>query len=143
VSLYFDTTHVAKCYLNEPDAAPVRALAAGRSGLTSSAWCRAEMACVLTRHVREGSLTRRQAAALHGFFLQDVRSGAWSLVPVSEALLSEVESRVRELRGRVFLRAGDAVHLTSAVSAGFREIWTSDRHMVDAAPHFGLLARTL
>jgi predicted nucleic acid-binding protein len=142
--MYLDTAYVAKCYLDEPDASKVRELVRDRTGLTSSAWCRAELACALWRHVRERSLTRRQANALHDLFLEDERTGVWSLVPVSSDLLAEVEDRLRSFRAHgLFLRAGDAVHLTSASRAGFRTLWTNDRHMLRAAPRFGLRGRSV
>ncbi len=142
MALYLDTAYIAKCYLNEPDADPVRDLVRGQKGLTSSAWCRAELACVFHRHVREGMLSLRQATALHDLFVDDLHAGIWNLVPVTEKLLSLVEARVRSLRRRqVFLRAGDAVHLVTASAAGFREVWTSDRHLLQATRLFGLRGR--
>jgi predicted nucleic acid-binding protein len=125
--------------LNEPDAEGVRALVRGKSGLASSAWCRAELACVFRRHVREGSLKAAQARTLHAMFLEDVRDGAWNLLPVTSELLEGLESKLSKLRKRdLFLRAGDAVHLVTAAEAGFREVWTNDRHMLSAARSFGL-----
>src|SRR2546430_1937606 len=100
--MYLDTAYVAKCYLNEPDAAAVRALVAGKEGLTSSAWCRAELSCVFHRHVREGSLTRRQAGALHDLFLGDVSDGIWNLLPVSTEVLASVEGTLRRVRKTAF-----------------------------------------
>ena len=40
------------------------------------------------------------------------------------------------------LASGDAVHLATALEIGELEVWTSDRHMLAAAPHFGLIGRT-
>lgn len=141
--MYLDTAYVAKCYLNEPDAPRVRALVAGRVGLTSSAWCRAEMACIFQRHVRERGLTRAQASRLRKLFLADATGGVWTLVPISDSLLEDVQDRVGKLRADVYLRAGDALHLVTAREAGFREVWTSDRHMLAAAAHFGLVGRSV
>jgi predicted nucleic acid-binding protein len=144
VSLYLDTAYIAKCYVNEPDAPKVRALVKDVEGLTSSAWCRPEMACVLLRHVHEGALDRAQARALHDLFLDDVRSGVFSLAPLSTDLLDEVEDRLQRLRKiDLFLRAGDIVHLLSARREGFKTIWTNDRHMLRAAPRFGLRGRSV
>jgi hypothetical protein len=37
----------------------------------------------------------------------------------------------------------DAVHLATAVEIGEVEIWTADRHMLAAAPQFGLAGRSV
>jgi len=47
------------------------------------------------------------------------------------------------LSAKVFLRAADALHLTCAAEAGLRDVYSSTRHLVAAAPHFGLRAVTV
>lgn len=141
--LYFDTAYVAKCYLHEPDGTSVRALAAQASGLFSSAWTVAELACTFHRHVREGSITARQGARLRRLFLNDLDRRAWVLFPITERLLFQVEAETASLSPSTYVRAGDAVHLVCAREAGFTEVWTSDRRMLAAAPHFGLAGRSV
>jgi hypothetical protein len=75
-------------------------------------------------------------------FLAHVDSELWTIVPVTAALIRRVTSRLAALPPEVFLRAGDAVQLVSALEAGEPEVWTNDRHMLAAAPHFGLVGRT-
>ncbi len=102
------------------------------------------MTCVFLRHIRESGLTPRDARTLHRLFGDDVRNGIWNLVPVSTAILDEVDDRLTRLRRRdLFLRAGDAVHLVSARHAGLKTIWTSDRHLLAAARRFGLRGRSV
>jgi len=142
--MYLDSAYIAKCYLNEPDADRVRALVKGQTNLSSSEWCRAELACIFLRHVREGALTRKQARELHELFVDDIQTGAWTLLPVSTNTLDALEAKVKRLRRRdVFLRAGDAIHLVTARAAGFKDIWTNDRHMLGAARSFGLRGRSV
>jgi predicted nucleic acid-binding protein len=143
VKVYFDTAYVAKCYLNEPDHVAVRKLARRADGLYSSSLCIAEFACLLHRHAREGSLTENNASRLRAFFLEDVRNTVWVLIPVTNQLLLQVESRVSRLPAEVSLRAGDAIHLVSASGAGFTDLWTSDRRLLDACKHFGLTGRSV
>lgn len=143
MKLYFDSAYIAKCYVNESDSRSVRKLGFAAEGLYSSAWSRVELACVFHRHVREQSLAATEAAELHGVFIQDLRSRVWILLPVSDGLLFQVESRMRTLPRGLYLRAGDAIHLATAHEAGFLEIWSNDRHLLAAAPYFGLAGRSV
>jgi predicted nucleic acid-binding protein len=50
---------------------------------------------------------------------------------------------VEDLPASIHLRAGDAIHLAAAQDAGLSEIWSNDRHLLKAAPSFGLQGRSL
>lgn len=143
MKLYFDSAYIAKCYLNEADGTKVRGLARSASGLYSSSLCIAEIACVFHRQVREGSLRARQAAALRGFFLEDLKNEVWGLIPITDRLLHRVEFFVRNLAPSGYVRAGDAIHVVSAIESGFDEIWTNDRHLIAAASSAGLKGRSV
>jgi len=67
----------------------------------------------------------------------------WLLIPVSHHVLHQVEVLTRTLPKSTPLRAGHAIHIVSAVEAGFNEIWTNDHHLLAAAAHFGLKARSI
>ena len=98
---------------------------------------------MLQRNVRESQLTRAQADRLRDFFLEDVQNGAWSLLPISERFLFRVESLVSALPHALYLRAGDAIHLAAAQGAGFSEIWSNDKRLLQAAPAFGLSGKSV
>lgn len=143
MKLYFDSAYIAKCYLNEADGPGVRELARSASGLYSSALCVAELACVFHRQVREGSIAPSLAAVLRGYFLEDIKNEVWALIPVTDLLLHRVEFLTRNLPVSCHIRAGDAIHLVSAVELGFEEIWTNDRHLLAAAACVGLKGRSV
>jgi predicted nucleic acid-binding protein len=143
VRFYLDSAYVAKCYLQEPDAEAVRGHFLGKHELHSSAWCLIEMACLFHRNVREKHLTREQAGRLQAMFREDLEDGVWLLVPLSEALLRRAEAAVQALRADILLRAGDAIHLVSAREAGFTEVWSNDKRLLEAAGCFGLRGRTV
>jgi predicted nucleic acid-binding protein len=143
VSVYFDTAYVAKCYLNEPDSVRVRAVLRTAGGGHSSSLCLAEFAATLLRHARDGSLTGRQILKLKADFGADVESGVWSIVPVSDAFMERVATRIVHVSPTTFVRAGDAIHLQAAVESGFADVWTNDRHMLAAAPAFGLQGKSV
>jgi predicted nucleic acid-binding protein len=140
---YFDSAYVAKCYLNDPDSELVRDLVRTPVPLYSSALCIPEVTAAIHRRYREKLLSRKQARELAASFRTHVEGGTWTLVPLSEGLLWEVHESLRTLAANVFLRAGDAIHLLSARTSGFNEIWTNDRHMLEAASHFHLSGRAV
>jgi predicted nucleic acid-binding protein len=142
VSAYFDTAYIAKCYVNEPDSAKVRALLRSSGGAHSSSLARAELAATLLRHVREGSLDRKQGARLHADFVADIEAGVWTMVAVSDAFMDRVAQRLAQVPPATLVRAGDAIHLCAASEAGFPDVWTNDRHMLGAAAAFGLRGRS-
>lgn len=141
--LYFDTAYIAKCYLNEEGGEKVRRLARDAASRYSSAWSIAEFSCVIQRRIREGFIDKNQGARIRSLFLEQLRNESWILLPVTETLLYRIEALTSALPAKVFLRAGDALHLATASEAGFTEIWTNDRHLLAAAPHFGLVGRSV
>jgi len=52
--------------------------------------------------------------------------------------MARVAGRIARLPAQTHIRAGDAIHLCAASEAGFTEVWTNDRHMLGAAPAFGV-----
>jgi predicted nucleic acid-binding protein len=62
---------------------------------------------------------------------------------LEERLANAARRKISKLPPTTFLRAADALHLTCAAEAGYTAIHTSDRHMIAAAPAFGLMAVTL
>jgi predicted nucleic acid-binding protein len=139
--LYFDSAYIAKCYLPEPGADKVRALARTASGLYSSSLAIAEIACVFQRQMREAGATAESIATLRKYFRDDIRREVWSFVPVTDRLLQRVESLVRRLPPTCLIRAGDAVHVATAIQEGFDEIWSNDRRLLAAAEAAGLQGR--
>ena len=140
--MYLDSTYIAKFYLNEPDSRQVRAVLAGASTLVSSTWAMGEVACAFHRHLREGVLDTAQYRKLLGAFLDHVAAGVWTLIPVTDQLMRKTVALMGAIQPTVYLRAGDAMHLTAAMDSGEREIWTSDRHLLAAAGYFGLTGRS-
>ena len=143
MSAYFDSAYIVKCYVNEPDSARVRALLRTSGGGHSSSLARAEVAATLLRHLREGALNAKQASALQTDFVRDLGAGVWTMVPVSDDFMARVGGRLSQISSAIYVRAGDAVHLCAASEAGFTDVWTNDRHMLGAAPVFGLRGRSV
>lgn len=139
--MYVDSAYLAKYYVNERDSVAVREAIQNARSRISSVLAIAEVTCVFHRHVREGVLSATQAHELLRIFLEHIDAGVWTLIPVTERLLRRVSLLVSSLPAGIFLRAGDAIHLTTAVDQGEPEIWTNDRHLLAAASYFGVTGR--
>ncbi|MBV9765339.1 MAG: type II toxin-antitoxin system VapC family toxin [Acidobacteriaceae bacterium] len=141
--MYLDSAYVAKYYVNERDARAVRNLIRRAAHVCSSSWAIVEVTAVFHRHVREGSLTISQGRELIDVFRSHVEADLWNLISVTDALLQKTANLIRGLASNVALRAGDAIHLATAIEAGETEIWTNDRHLLSAAAYVGLTGKSV
>jgi predicted nucleic acid-binding protein len=139
--IYIDTSYITKCYVGEVGSAEVLALLAGRPDLACAAHGRLEVVASLKRIQREGRLDARALKQVLKRLETDELAGHWQWLPVSSELITLACKRVAELPPSTFLRAADALHLAAAEEAGCREVYSHDRHLLAAAPLFGLVAR--
>ena len=71
-------------------------------------------------------------------FEEDEQNGVWQWFAVTSELLEKSRQAVLDIPTTVFLRSADALHLACAEDHGFQEVYTNDRHMLNAARHFHL-----
>jgi predicted nucleic acid-binding protein len=136
--LYFDSNYILKCYLPEKDAHLVRALASQPVVKSCSRFGRIEVLAALHRKVREGSLGRPHLKSTWTNLVADEDAGVWTWLPFDDAVEHALEEALLKLGPKVFLRTGDAIHLATASLHGFKEIHSHDKHVLAAAPTFGL-----
>jgi predicted nucleic acid-binding protein len=140
--MYFDTAYIAKFYFNEVDSTRVRDLVRKADVIHTSLWAFAEFHAVAHRHAREGVISSRDARTIALRFSAHIEEGFWTMIPVTEALLRRTSALIVSAPARLFIRTADAVHLVTARDLGESEVWTNDRHMLTAAPYFGLSGRS-
>jgi len=141
--VYLDTCYIAKFYFNEPGSVRVRELIRKADVVHSSLWALAEFHAVLHRRLREGTSSPGEARDLASRFFEHIEARLWNLIPVTDALLRRTSALIVSAPLGVFLRTADAVHLTTALQIGERDVWTNDRHMLTAAAYFGLTGRSV
>ena len=141
--MYFDTSYIAKFYLNEPESSRIRELVRKADAIYSSFWAFAEFHAVLHRQVRDGSFSPTDARDLSMRFSAHIDDGLWNLIPANEGVLRRTSILLLSAPQDLIIRTADAVHLTTAHEAGLREVWTNDRHMLGAAAYFGLTGRSV
>ncbi len=135
--LYADTCYLVKYYCVEPGTVPVRELFTG-STVSCLALGKVELVASFHRKLREGAIDRAMLATLIRQLNADDSVNLWNWLPVTEQVLEEVSRAFAALPDDANLRTLDALHLTAARLAGLKEIYTSDRHVLTAAPLFGL-----
>lgn len=140
---YYDANYLFKLQCVEPGSAEVRAHATTVDVLFCSLHGRAEFISAAHRKVREGAATSAQLQALLTQLHADTAAGALRWLPVTEAQVARVESVYLTAPATSYLRAADALHLASAAEQGFAEIYSHDRHLLAAAPLFGLRGVTV
>ena len=136
--IYLDTSYLFKIYGDEPGADEVVAWLEGKSELVCAAHGRLELFAAFKRHQREGRLSVSRLNALIKQVILDESSQLLQWLPVSSELITAACAKVAALPPTVFIRAGDALHLACAADAGLKEIYSHDRHLLAAAPHFKL-----
>jgi predicted nucleic acid-binding protein len=140
---YLDACYLAKFYLAEPDSARVTAFVLSQPAVSCLSVGKTEVVSVFHRKFREKVVDEAGFHLLCDQFETDCAAGLWRWLPLDDALLKASTKRLRAVPSTTFLRAVDALHLTCAVQEGFTAIQTSDRHMLAAAPAFGLRAVVL
>ena len=136
--IYFDSSYVAKCYLNEAGSAAVRQLAETQSTLCCCEYGRIEVINTFHRNWCERRLSKAQFDLVLAQFETDDTTGVWTWFPLTTDLCRKTAARIRKFPSSAFVRAGDALHLTCAAENGLPEIYSNDRHLLAAASLFGL-----
>ena len=135
---YFDTSYVVRLYLGDPGFAEVRTLA-GQAATLASAWhAQAETVAAFHRAFRDGRLQRDAYLNALEQFTTDSKAGMFDWLPLTDPIQQRLEQVFREATGPVFLRAADALHLACAAGHGWKTVYSNDRHLLAAAPLFGL-----
>ena len=137
-SRYFDSTYLFKIQCVEQGTEQVRACAAEVECLVSGIHGRAEFASACHRKIREGFGTPEQLQAMLAQIEMETRIGALRWLPITAEIVALTESVYRTAPPQTHLRAADALHLACAATHGFQEIYSNDRHLLAAAPLFGL-----
>ena len=133
---YLDAGYIVKFYVDEPDSLPVRRLAEALGEVHCAALGRAEVAAALHRKLREGMFSETAFREILAQFEDDCSRDLWTWIPVTATIVAATVAAIRQVPRSVFIRGADAIHLTCARESGFTEVYTGDRHMRLAAPHF-------
>ena len=136
--IYLDASYILKCYLREVGTSEVMSLVQGSVGCSSAAHARTEVWSGIHRRIGDRTLSLPSARDVWRQFEHDEALGAWSWLPLGQNIVKRACNVFEKLPPDVFLRSSDALHLACASENHFAEVYSGDRALLAAAPHFGL-----
>lgn len=137
---YWDTSALAKLYVQEADSAVFEQHAVRAVRMTVSMTGRLELRTVLRRREAEGVLAAGSTTLMHASFCELIAAGRFIEEPVDMKVVAEFYALLDACLGAsppVFLRTNDALHLAAARSAGETELVTTDKGLRKAAVFLG------
>ncbi len=137
-AFYFDSTYLFRLYFTDFGAEIVRTLAEEADSLVIAWHGRAELASILLRKRRESALTAAAAEEIRHQIHDDIGDGLIEFLPLTETVMTRLETTLAAAPTATNIRAADALHLACAAERGFTEVYSNDRHFLAAAPLFGL-----
>lgn len=139
---YWDTSALAKLYLQESDSSVFRSRAMRDAPLYTAHLTRHELRTVFLRRESEGVIQSGGAALLFQDFEADIAAGR-ILVQTETSAVQREFVRVLEqcffVTPTVFIRTNDALHIASARVIQQGDFVTADNKQKAAAAHVGLI----
>lgn len=132
MSLYLDTSALAKWYVAESDSEAFDAFIRHRAGARISRLTVVELRCALARRRRNREISAAIEREAFGLFESHVRDGLLEVLTMQDAHFVGALRIIEELRP-VPLRTLDALHLAVAQANKIKSIATADQIMVRAA----------
>ena len=137
MTLYVDTSALAKWYVAESDSDAFDDFIRDQPGAHISRLTVIELKCALARRRRNREITPRIEAAAFSMFESHVRDGFLVVLAMNDAHFVSASHILASVR-QIPLRTLDALHLAVARAYGADAIATADEVMVSAAKALNL-----
>jgi predicted nucleic acid-binding protein len=141
MSVYVDTSALAKWYVNEAQSEEVEDYLGEACPVSISLLTKVEMRSLLARRSREGQIDAEMQAKILATFEGDIASGHLVLVPHTVESFLVAESLLGA-HPEIPLATLDALHLGVMRTTGIDELATADRVMAQAAQRLGMSCRS-
>lgn len=130
--IYFDTSALAKWYLNEAQSEAVETYIQAHGPVDISDLTVVEMRCLLGRRRREGQIDADTELKVFATFQEEIRLGILLSHPLFEGIAAAALNLLLQIPA-IPLRTLDAFHLAIARQIQAEALATADRIMADAA----------
>lgn len=135
--IYFDTSALAKWYLNEPRSEDVEDYIRRRGPVDISDLTVLEMRCLLSRRRREGNIDSKTETKVFATFEEDTRQKFLICHPLGAGLTLGAVN-ILSILSDLPIRTLDALHLAIAREIQAETLATADRVMAKGARALGL-----
>jgi predicted nucleic acid-binding protein len=133
--IYFDTSALAKWYVNECNSEEVESYLQENGPVAVSDLTLVEMRCLLARRRREKDITIMLETEIFATFQEDIRRKFLICHPFPPELAAGAVN-LMSIFGNIPVRSLDAMHLVIAKEIGADVLVTADKVMADAATAF-------
>lgn len=137
MNVFFDSSALAKRYVQEPGSDRVEAILSSASALGVSVICLSEVVSALCRRRRERKLSQQQYLEAKRALFSDIEDA--SVVNITD----QVIARAVEILERRPLRSSDSLHVASAVEWSAQLFVSADEQQCAAARAYGLRVEEL
>ncbi len=135
--IYFDTSALAKWYINEPRSDDVEKYLQQHGPVAISDLTIVEMRCLFARRRRDKSITSQIETEAFAAFQEDIRRRFLICHPLPDGLAAGTLN-LMALLSDIPIRTLDALHLMIAREISATELATADRIMADGAEILGI-----
>lgn len=135
--VYLDTSALAKFYVPEPGSDALESALLGRRDLLVADLAATEFTSTVSRRLREGDLSARDARRIYTRLRADLSRGEYQRLELTGAIHRDAERLLLSLGRTISLRALDALHLALASAAAAGAFVSFDRKQLAAARALG------
>ena len=135
--IYFDTSALAKWYINESRSDDVEKYLQQHGPVAISDLTIIEMRCLLARRRRDKSITSQIETEAFATFQEDIRRRFLICHPLPDGLAAGTVNLI-SLLSDIPIRTLDAMHLMIAREISATELATADRIMADGTAALGI-----
>jgi predicted nucleic acid-binding protein len=137
LNVFFDSSALAKRYVEEAGSDRVQDILSSASSLTVSVLCISEIVSALCRRRRERKLTQQQYLAAKDAMLADIED--MNVVNLTD----QVIARAVDILEKWPLRSSDSLHIASAAEWSAQLFVSADERQCAAARDYGLQVEEL
>jgi predicted nucleic acid-binding protein len=141
--IYFDSSYLFRLYLRGAQTEPIEDFLKSGESIASALHGKTELYSAFHRGFRENVYPLDQIEKMIEQVNSDTQQEYLHWLPITEQTISYTQSVYSTAPSTCFLRGADALHLACARENGFKTVYSNDKHLLAAAPLFGLKGKNI